>query len=40
MMTAIGAAIGLAIAIPDARGRLVRRNRISATVGTNNATAK
>ncbi len=39
MMTAIGAAIGLARASPAASGRLSGRNAISATVGTINATA-
>jgi hypothetical protein len=40
MMTAMGAAIGLAIARPAERGGSLHRNNISATVGTINATVK
>jgi hypothetical protein len=39
MMTAMGAAIGLAKASPAASGRFNGRNMSSATVGTINATA-
>ena len=38
MMTAMGAAIGLAIASPEANGRSLQRKSNSATVGTINAT--